>query len=193
MYGLQRYLGLEKEFIEASYYVSLDQEDVYSEFFTREVILLGTEIEATFKELCNRINGSTPGNMSQYKEIILARFPNIVRISVCEKQSKKTTLPFENWDNSQLDWWNVYTGIKHNLVDAQATLGVALKMLQAYLILIFCVTAMKEDVYFDIFETPKLYQVGFMTKGIRTSGKSEVYILYEKDTVLRALGDTSVK
>lgn len=187
MYGLQRYLGIEKEFIEASYYVSLDQEDVYSEFFTREVILLGTEIEATFKELCNRINGSKPGNMSQYKEIILAHFPNIVRISVCEKQSKITTLPFENWDNSQLDWWNVYTGIKHNLVDAQATLGVALKMLQAYLILIFCVTAMREDAYFNILDTPKMFQVGFASGGGGFAGETELFIIYHKETILNSL------
>ena len=118
--------------------------------------------------------------------------PNIVRISVCEKQSEKHTSPFKNWDTGELDWWDVYTGIKHNIVDVHATLGAALKMLQAYLILIFCVTAMKEDVYFDIFEMPKLFQVGFKTKGIRPSEKSEVYVLYEKDTVLSALGYSSV-
>jgi len=80
MYGWQRYLSIEQEFAAARYYVSFSVGNAYSEFFTREVILLGVEIEAAFKELCRRINNSTPGNMGDYKSIILGTYPRIVDI-----------------------------------------------------------------------------------------------------------------
>jgi len=188
MYGLERYLGIEKDFIEAKFYVAFNQDAVYSEFFTREIILLGAEIEAALKELCNRIDGSTPGCMSDYKRIILSKLPNIVSISVCEKQSGKPISPFENWDKGVLNWWSVYTGIKHNLVDSKATLGVALTMLQAYLVLIFCVTAMKQDIHINVLNAPKLFQVGFELKGSALLQNMEMITIYDRGSVLGELG-----
>lgn len=188
MYGLERYLGIEKDFIEAKFYVAFDQDNVYSEFFTREIILLGAEIEAAFKELSNRIDCSTPGNMGDYKRIILSCLPQIVSVSVCEKQSGKYHFTFETWNIGALKWWSVYTGIKHNLVDTNANLGVALTMLQAYLVLIFCVTAMKEDVYFDILDTPKLFQVGFQAKGTAWLQNMDMVMFYSRETILSSLG-----
>lgn len=188
MYGLQRYLGIEKDFIEAHYFVSFNQEDVYSEFFTREIILLGSEIEAAFKELCNRINGSTPGNIGEYKQTILSRLPNIVNVSVREKKSGIIKIPFENWNIGELEWWSVYTGIKHNLVDVQANLGVAKSMLQAYLVLLFCVTAIREDIHFEFLDTPKLFQVGLPVRGSALMSNMELITIYNKDDVLTTLG-----
>lgn len=77
IYGWQRYLGIENDFLEALFYVSFDIKDAYSEFFSREIILLGSEIEASFKKLCESINGATPGNIGEYKAIILEAYPGI--------------------------------------------------------------------------------------------------------------------
>ena len=87
-----------------------------------------------------------------------------------------------------MDWWNVYREIKHNLVDSKATLGVAITMLQAYLILLFCITAMKEDVIFDIVDSPKLFEVGFQAKGAALSSSMQMLTIYNKDSVLKVLG-----
>ena len=67
IYGLQRYLGIERDFLKAQFYVSFDNKTAFSEFFSREVVLLGSEIEAAFKELCFLIDGRKPGNMGEYK------------------------------------------------------------------------------------------------------------------------------
>lgn len=157
MYGLQRYLGIEQEFITAQQYVDLSLETAFSEFFTREVIILGVEIEAAFKELCRRINGSTPGNMADYKSTILSTYPNIVNVYVKNKRTGTIEYPFREWDIGPLPWWSVYTQVKHNLIDRAATAGIALSMLRAYELLLFCVEATNGDFSFGYMDTPKLF------------------------------------
>ena len=188
MYGWERYIGIERDFISAKFYVSFGQENVYSEFFTREIILLGTEIEAALKELCKRIDGSTAGNMCEYKNIILTAMPKITQIAVIEKNSGRCCYPFYNWDVAKLDWWDVYTGVKHNLVDEKANLGVALKMLQAYELLLFCITAIKEDVHINSLEMPKMYNVIFPMRGEAILANLDHIIIYERKEILKALG-----
>lgn len=161
MYGWQRYLSIEQEFAAARYYVSFSVGNAYSEFFTREVILLGVEIEAAFKELCRRINNSTPGNMGDYKSIILGTYPRIVDIYVSSKETGQIFYPFRGWDTGHLSWWDVYVQVKHNLVDQAATLDVALTMLQAYEILLFCIAATSGNFSFNYLDNPKLFTPGF--------------------------------
>lgn len=188
VYGLQRYLSVEKEFIEAQYYVSFSQKSVYSEFFTREIILLGTEIEAAFKELCYRIDGSTPGNMSEYKNTILSYMPEIVNISVVDKQNGMVCIPFSGWSTGKLFWWDVYTGIKHNLVDVAANLGVAITMLQAYELMLFCVTAMKEDIRIGFSDIPKLFKVDIPVRGVAVMPNMDTEFVYDREEILKCLG-----
>lgn len=157
MYGLQRYIGIEQEFTIAQQYVDLSIEDAFSEFFTREVILLGVEIEAAFKELCYRLNGSTPGNMADYKSTILSAYPNIINIYVRNKRTGIIDYPFRGWDSGPLPWWSVYVQVKHNLIDRAATAGVALSMLRAYELLLFCVEATNGDFSFGYLDAPRLF------------------------------------
>lgn len=188
MYGLQRYIGIEKEFLEAQFYVSLDQNSVYSEFFTRQIILLGSEIESALKELCKKINGSTPGNMSDYKSIILAHLPNITEINVCNKQNGMRCFPFKCWNEGKLQWWSVYTELKHNIVDEKANLGIALEMLQAYLLLLFCINAMDGNIYIDYIHYPKLYEVDFTIRGSAIIPSMDYVIVYDRNDILNSLG-----
>lgn len=157
MYGLQRYLGIEQEFITAQQYVDLSIESAFSEFFTREVILLGVEIEAAFKELCSRINGSTAGNMADYKSIILGEYTNLANIYVRNKRTGAIYYPFQGWDIGPLPWWSVYVQVKHNLIDRAATVGVALSMLRAYELLLFCVEATNGNISVGYMDMPKLF------------------------------------
>lgn len=157
IYGWQRYLGIEQDFLKAQFYASFDLEEVYSEFFSREVILLGAEIEAAFKELCRRINGAEPSNIGDYKRIILGEYPGLVNTYVRNKQSNENQYPFREWDSGPLTWWRIYTDTKHNLVDRAATLGVALTMLQAYELLLFCIEATKGSFIIGYLDQPKLF------------------------------------
>ncbi|WP_029200398.1 hypothetical protein [Oribacterium sp. NK2B42] len=120
IYGWQRYLGIEQEFITARQYVSFEQDNTYSEFFTRSVIILGAEIEGAFKKICSNIDGSALGNIGQYKEIILGVYPGIVSLTCAMRGSERRLQPFEDWDKEKLSWWDVYANVKHSLVDKDA-------------------------------------------------------------------------
>lgn len=186
IYGWQRYLGIEKDFLEAQFYVSFDISSAYSEFFTREVILLGVEIEAAFKELCSRTTGTVPGNMGQYKDVILSNYPGIVDIYVKNKQTNIIEKPFENWDNGRLTWWDAYTNVKHNLIDQNATLQVALSMLKAYELLLFCVAAKQGDFSIDYLSTPKLFIPDF-DPGLSIMADMRTQLNYSGNQILSRL------
>ena len=157
IFGWQRYLGIEQDFLKAQFYVSFDLKEVYSEFFSREVILMGAEIEAAFKELCRLINGTGQGRIGDYKNIILGEYPGLVNTYVRNKQSDEVQYPFREWETGPLTWWRIYTDTKHNLVDHAATLGVALTMLQAYELLLFCIEATRGNFEISYLEQPKLF------------------------------------
>lgn len=141
MYGWQRYYYIEQEFVAVRQYLPYEFKNVYSEFFTRSITVLGAEIEGAFKELCKILGNPDAGNISQYKETILTKYPNIVSWKCSVKEELYEIIPFEKWDKESLDWWGIYTRIKHNLVDRNARYKVALKMLGAYELLIYTIAA----------------------------------------------------
>ena len=144
IFGWQRYLGIEQEFITARQYVSFDQDNTCSEFFTRSVIILGAEIEGAFKRICKNANGIEPGNIGQYKEIILENYPGIVNLTCTMRGNERKLFPFDGWDRGKLLWWDVYANVKHSLVDENATCAIALKMLAAYQLCLFIVEATEQ-------------------------------------------------
>lgn len=159
IYGWQRYLGIEKDFLQAQFYVSFKCEKVYSEFFTREVILLGAEIEAALKVFCSKIDSTKrPKDMKKYSQIVLGKYPGITEIEVKSRNPEVVAgKPFEGWSEGELPWWKVYTTVKHNVIDNSATSQVALQMLQAYEILLFCVSADNGSFELKNIDMPQLY------------------------------------
>ncbi len=138
--GWQRYLSIEEDFLKARYYVSFDIDNVYSDFFSKSVIILGAEIEAAFKDLCRAISGKAPDSIEKYKNVILESFPNIdVLKSTLREDNQREYYPFKGWKNKRLSWWDVYSKIKHSSVDTKATLETAVTMLSAYQLLLFLV------------------------------------------------------
>ena len=193
VYGWQRYLSIEQDFIKAQYYVSFDIKDAYSEFFSREVILLGSEIESAFKELCKRIDGSTPGNIGQYKQTILSFYPGIINVGVINKQTNEIQFPFKDWDSSTLSWWEIYSNTKHALVDKTATLQVALIMLQALELLFFCITtkSASSSIFLDYLETPRLFKPAFQP-GFAIMGDMNQVYTYSKQEIEEILRGNSI-
>lgn len=143
MYGWQRYLSIEKEFAEVRQYVPYElMTTAYSEFFTRQVILLGAEIKAAMKQICKNVTPDEErGNIGFMKGILLGHFPKVVSWHCTIKTEEIVITPFEGWDKESLAWWDVFTNTKHNLVDEAATYEIALKMLAGYELLLLLVEA----------------------------------------------------
>lgn len=97
----------------ARYVEPIGQENVYSIEFAKIIILSCTELESVFKALCLGIDGSKCGNIGQYKEKILGRFPLIVEAVVEIPRSGTQLKPFEGWGSGPLSWWDAYTDVKH--------------------------------------------------------------------------------
>ena len=148
IYGWQRFLSIEEDFLKARNYIEFnkDNENVYSEFFNKSVILLGAEIEACMKELCSEISKpqkSKAGNIGEYKLIILSFYPSITKLKVRLRDTDIEYVPFENWDNQQLPWWVYYNSIKHNTIDKKADMKTAFTMLSAQYLLLFAIDTTK--------------------------------------------------
>lgn len=110
------YLSLESDLANTSRYIEpLGQEDVHSFEFSKLLILACTEIESVFKAICRNIEGSqTAGNMGQYKEAILGKYPKISEAIVSVARLGRTIKPFEDWTQGKLPWWDAYQQVKHN-------------------------------------------------------------------------------
>lgn len=189
IYGLQRYLSIEHDFINAEYYVDPQIRNVYSEFYTREVILLGAEIEAALKQLCRYIDNSEPKDMKDYNRIIIKEYPGIVNIATQNIQTNLVECPFMNWDKERLSWWHVYTTVKHNAVDKSATAGVSLTMLQAYEILVFCNAAVQGDFVIDYLDSPKRYHIPQFISGGMLIQDSTFVRYYSRERIINQLKD----
>jgi hypothetical protein len=187
IFGWQRYLSIENDFLNAQYYVSFDVQNAFSEFFTREVILLGAEIEAALKVLCKEIKpDETAGNMGEYKETILNAYPGIVNMVIRNRKTNVITKPFEGWDCGHLHWWDIYTHVKHGLVDCEATVKVATDMLQAYEVLLWSISAVRGSVGISFIEMPKLYAPLFAS-GLSVMGEAWFYLNYDRKSILEVL------
>lgn len=113
------YLAIEQELANTSRYVEpIGQEEVYSFEFARIIITSCVEAEALFKSICKAIDPeSKPGNLGQYKGIILKSFPQIVEAKVYPRRLRREIAPFEEWGNTDLLWWDAYSDVKHNRKD----------------------------------------------------------------------------
>lgn len=134
------FLVLEKDLEATTRYVEPhNQDNVYSIEFYKILVLAATECESAFKALCRNICGSDKGNISEYKETILKKYPGIVDAEVIIPRAHRTLKPFDKWDNSALDWWSAYGKTKHSHIKSFSTANylMAVKALGALYILVF--------------------------------------------------------
>ena len=133
------YLIIEEDLLSTARFVEpAEQEDVYSFEFQKIIILACTEIEKVFKSIAKETGVKEPGNISEYKEIVLDKYPRIIECSVSVRRLGKKIKPFENWNSDKLKWWDAYTNLKHDLDDRikQATCINAIYAISALYILI---------------------------------------------------------
>ena len=112
------YLSLEKDLEDTSRYIEpKGQENVHSFEFAKLLVLSCTELESVFKLICYECTGEKKGNIGEYKEVVLEKYPNIVFAEVSINRWGKTICPFEGWDKGCLTWWKAYGNVKHNRED----------------------------------------------------------------------------
>lgn len=110
------YLSLESDLANTSRYIEpTGQENVHSFEFAKLIILACTEVESVFKLLCMELDSAKEcGNIGEYKQMILGRYPRIVDAQVTISRLGRSISPFEDWGNKKLSWWDAYTDVKHN-------------------------------------------------------------------------------
>lgn len=165
------FLMLESDFIKTLQFVQLDETNfqTYSLEFAKQLICISSEFETIAKLLCKQINGSSAGNIEQYKKVILQRYPKIALTPVHIDQHKKMTIyPLKPWEHEggKINWWNAYNNIKHERHSyfQSATLEHTLHALGSLLIL---------ESYLYCLAYPAPQNIQFGTKLIRVPGLAE--------------------
>ncbi len=109
------YLVLEDDLDKTSRFVEPNnQGDVFSIEFYKIILLAAAECESVMKLICKQIDGKEYGNISEYKGVILGKFPDIGKTEVYVGRAECTVKPFENWSVGTLAWWKEYQEIKHS-------------------------------------------------------------------------------
>lgn len=143
------YLILEADFKRTLQYIHLDDSSepenhsnlkTYSLELAKQLISIAAEFETIAQLLCKQIQGGDVGNIGQYKEIILPRFPKMGSTPVYIDQYKQMTIyPLKPWEKAggDLPWWNAYGDMKHrrHLHFEKATLENVLHALGSLLVL----------------------------------------------------------
>ena len=140
------YLSLESDLANTSRYIEpAGQEETHSFEFAKIIILACTEIESVMKAICFELTNSEKGNMGEYKETILTKFPKIVQAQVTVSRLGRDIVPFDGWDSGPLPWWDAYTAVKHKRGTEfeKASYHNAVLSLSALYILILYVARMK--------------------------------------------------
>jgi hypothetical protein len=136
---LNSYQLHENDFKTITEYISPIQshDSVYSPQIAKNLLNSGIGFESLCKNI-GKLVGQDIGNISQYKEVILTKFPKIVDFEVQLTLTHRIIKPLENWKNGNLNWWDSYTKLKHNYFENlnYGCLGEALNAISAYLVLI---------------------------------------------------------
>jgi hypothetical protein len=151
------FLSIEEDISNTSRFVEPTQKEVYSFEFLKLIILACSEIESTFKYMCTIIkNGEKyKRDISEYKSIILGKYPKITQAVVRINRTLEMIKPFENWNNGKLFWWDAYQNVKHSRANSfsQATYWNAVHALSALYILIFYLAKVSEISLYNIAST----------------------------------------
>lgn len=89
---------------------------VYSDEFSKLILVACSEIENSLHELAGFISGpGSRNNIKELKAIVLARFPHMPLARVSVARYGLTLEPWKDWAESPPDWWaNGYNKIKHD-------------------------------------------------------------------------------
>lgn len=115
-------------------------DQVYSPQISKHLMSSCIAFEGICKEI-GSFNKTCPGNIGEYKALMLGKFPKITDFEVQITVGNRILKPFENWNETNLVWWTDYTDLKHsyfqnlssgNLLSCMNTLGAYLLAILYY-------------------------------------------------------------
>lgn len=171
-YEWDNYLIIESEFIEAKKYLSFERQKNYeadSPFLHNEIVLLGSQVETAMKKLISYENPDkqfSPGNISDYKRLLLIMFPELEQYTVSIINTEINLTPFSSWSSNKLAWWDAYSKIKHGS-SRLPKLEHALNLLAAYAIILHLIhfeeskMEKREYIFYSFREMPQLLVFAF--------------------------------
>lgn len=113
------YSSLEKQFIETTRFVSLDQRNFkcFSDKFAILLQAAGSELDSFFKAFCG-FNLDDYKTIADYYTAVTQKWPDIINQEIDVIDAKIKIIPFQKWNAQQpkqsLVWWNAFDDIKHN-------------------------------------------------------------------------------
>ena len=146
------YLSLEADLANTSRYIEpAGQEKVHSFEFAKILILSCTEIESVFKAICFSVEGIEPGDISEYKRVLLSNYPKIVETTVLVSRLGKNIQPYNEWATGPLSWWSAYQLVKHSRGSnfSSASYENALNAIAALYIAIFYLSKIENIEFHD--------------------------------------------
>lgn len=119
--------SIDADLLETCKYVEHDDSNlkVYSNAFARIILAANSEIDVICRLFSYEIDPGVnyaddtvaSGNIKQYANVILGKYPKLINTSIESITLKKTILPWQDWTiapnyNSPI-WWKDYQKVKH--------------------------------------------------------------------------------
>lgn len=118
------YKHIEELFMETHKYVYFDKDNynVYSYAYISLLLVIGSEIDVLFKEICG-YPGDKNKNMGHYKQDILSKISDLESQEVEITYFGLNILPFQDLKSEHgMTWWKNYNFVKH---DRQTSIKLA--------------------------------------------------------------------
>ena len=116
---VNQYSLLEKDFIEATQYVTFESDNyqTYSNVFSKLLLQIGSEVDNILKSICE-IEGRT--YISDYAKEVLNRYPGITAQKVIIRDNQQVLIPYQGWcinePSKSLKFWDAYNSVKHDRI-----------------------------------------------------------------------------
>jgi hypothetical protein len=112
------FLSIEDELAQTTRYVEFNDDHlkVYSIAFSRILLASASEVDVVAKEMCRVIGPEkVPERITEYRPIILERFPNFPTMEITIPRHTMCQKPWEEWARSKSPaWWTAYNKVKHH-------------------------------------------------------------------------------
>lgn len=111
------FLAIEDDIDRLSRYLELTETNfpAYSLELARILFCSSSEIDVVAKQFCKQINlSSNADNISKYRELIVAHYPQITQTRVHLPKFGLTLNPWEEWIDKSPIWWRAYNNVKHH-------------------------------------------------------------------------------
>jgi hypothetical protein len=113
----QYFIAVEEDLHRLSRYIEFSGNNfqTYSIELARILLASSAEVDIVAQQLCNNLDpGCKPGNMDEYRKIIMGAITNLMEAEVEVPRYGLVLNPWDSWRETQNPmWWRAYNGVKH--------------------------------------------------------------------------------